>query len=71
MASGLEHRHLEDLVALLLAAGEALVDRALEEAPRPADQLGIFSRASFMKSMASSSGSPRCLRMALTAAFRK
>ena len=28
---GLEHRHLEDLVPLLLAAGEALVDRALDE----------------------------------------
>ena len=28
---GLEHRHLEDLVALLLAAREALVDRAVEQ----------------------------------------
>ena len=27
----LQHRHLEDLVALLLAAGEALVDRPLEQ----------------------------------------
>ena len=31
----LEHRHLEDLVALLLAAGEALVDRAAAASPGP------------------------------------
>ena len=30
----LEHGHLEDLVALLLAAGEALVDRPLEQLRR-------------------------------------
>ena len=29
--AGLEEGHLEDLVALLLAAGEALVERAVEE----------------------------------------
>ena len=35
----LEHRHLEDLVALLLAAGEALVDRAAQEALVHLDEL--------------------------------
>ena len=42
---GFEHRHLQDLVALLLAAGEALVEVALleagvhAEALRPLDEL--------------------------------
>ena len=36
---GLHHRHLEDLVALLLAAGEALVEVALGEAVVHAEAL--------------------------------
>jgi len=39
----LEHRHLEDLVALLLAAGEAFVDRALEERLVEFDHLDLLS----------------------------
>ena len=35
----LENRHLQDLVALLLATGEPLVDRPAHEAPVHLDQL--------------------------------
>jgi hypothetical protein len=64
------HGHLEDFVPLLLAAGEALVDA------RFVKDLSIFSRSilsfmSFRNCAASSSGSPRCLWIALTAALRK
>ena len=39
---GLEDRHLEDLVALLLAAGEPLVDRSAHEAPVHLDELHLL-----------------------------
>src|SRR5438034_9744880 len=39
---GLEHRQLEDFVALLLAAREAVVDGAIQVAVVPADQLEFF-----------------------------
>ena len=38
----LEHRHLEDLVALLLAAGEALVDRPLDQVLVDLDELRLL-----------------------------
>ena len=40
---GLEHRHLEDLVALLLAAGEAEIDASLQELLLDPDQLGLVA----------------------------
>ena len=67
----LEHGHVEDLVALLLAAREAFVDRALQHAPRPPAAACAFSLMNAMKSIASSSSSPCCLRRALSAALRK
>ena len=39
---GFEHGHLEDLVALLFAAGEAFVDRALEQVVRQVEQLHLL-----------------------------
>ena len=39
----LEHRHLEDLVALLLAAGEALVHGALQELLVHLDELHLLA----------------------------
>ena len=38
----LEHRHLEDLAALLLAAGESLVDRARGELPVDLEQVHLL-----------------------------
>ena len=39
---GLEHRHLEDLVALLLASGEAFIDGTIEELLVQLDHLGLL-----------------------------
>ena len=40
---GLEERHLQDLVALLLAAGEAFVDAAVEEIGIHFEQLHLLA----------------------------
>ena len=65
----LEDRHLENLVALLLAAGKTFVHGALEELLIHFDALGLLAHA--RKSMASSSLSPRARRTALRDVFRK
>src|SRR6185312_1750811 len=67
---GLQHQHLQDLVALFLAAGEASFtprDRKLSSMCMSF----IFSRTSPRNSKASTSGRPRSLRAALVAAFSR
>ena len=54
----LEHRHLQDLVALLLAAREADVERPLQHLGVDVERLA-FARTSFRNSAAFSSASPR------------
>ena len=65
----LEQRHLENLVALLLAAGEADVDASIQEV------VLMFSTTSTSRALQESgveySRSPRCLRCAFSAARRK
>ena len=66
-----EHGHLENFVALLFAAGKTFIDRALRADLPFSSSSFIFSFTSARNSIASSSGSPLCLRISLSAALRK
>jgi len=65
-----QHRELEHLVALLLAAGEALVDAAAHERLGQLHEAGPLPRQ-LEEVGGSSSSSPRRRRAALRAARRK
>ena len=67
---GIEHRHLEDFVAFLLAAGKAFVDGPLEQIVVDVQHLQLFLDQ-LEEANASRSGRPLCLRTALTALRRK
>ena len=67
----LEHRHLEDLVALLLAAREALVDRRGCMKLSSISTSFIFSFSERQELHRVDARSPRCLRIALTAALQE
>ena len=61
---GLEHRHLQNFHALLLAAGEADIQRRASACPRGSSARPLFRARSFSTFMASSS------RLAARAALR-
>jgi hypothetical protein len=62
--------HLQDFGALLLAAGEADIERTLEHVHGLTFRLAAASLTSFMKSGVFSSSSPRALRCSFIATFR-
>ena len=68
---GIEHGHLEDLVALLFAAGKAFVDGPVEQALVDVQDVHLLADQLQELRRRPAPPRPRYLRMAFSAAFRK